>query len=204
MRRLARGAGLVVASHNRGKCAEIAALLAPFGLAVRAAADLGLAEPEETGADFAANARLKAVAAARACGVAALADDSGFCVAGLGGAPGVLSARWAREAGGFPAAMARVEAELGAGSPRAWFVCALALAWPDGESATFQGRVEGCAVFPPRGARGFGYDPIFRPLGGRLTYGELAPEAKESDSHRARAFAALSAACLPAACLPGP
>ncbi|MGC8470055.1 MAG: non-canonical purine NTP pyrophosphatase [Acetobacteraceae bacterium] len=197
MRRLAPGERLVIATHNGGKLAEIAALLAPFGLETAGAGALGLAEPEENGADFASNARLKAVAAAQASGVAALADDSGFCVAGLGGAPGVLSARWAREAGGFAAAMARVEAELGAGSPRAWFVCALALAWPDGESATFQGRIEGRAVFPPRGARGFGYDPIFRPLGERLTYGEMAPEAKEATSHRARAFAALRAACLP-------
>lgn len=196
-RRLLPGEPLVIATHNPGKLREIAALLAPFGVNCRSAGELGLPEPEETGADFAANARLKARAAAAASGLPALADDSGFSVAGLAGAPGLQSARWAGERRDFAAAMARVERELGPGSPRAWFTCALALAWPDGESATFQGRVEGQAVFPPRGALGFGYDPIFLPLGGTLTYGEMAPEAKERDSHRARAFAALRAACLP-------
>ena len=196
-RRLAGGTRLVLASHNPGKLAEIAALLAPFGLAATSAAAFGLAEPAEDAPDFIGNARIKALAAARATGLPALADDSGFCVAALRGAPGVLSARWAGPGKDFAAAMARVQQVLGAAADRrAWFVAALCLAWPDGATASFQGRVDGVAVWPPRGSRGFGYDPMFRPLGGEATFGEMAPAAKEAISHRARAFAQLRAACL--------
>jgi XTP/dITP diphosphohydrolase len=196
-RQLARGERLLLASHNRGKLREIAALLAPFGVETISAADLGLPEPEETEADFAGNARLKALAAATAAGLPALADDSGFCVAALGGAPGVLSARWAGPSKDFAAAMARVAAEVGdAPDRRAWFVCALSLAWPDGETATYMGRVEGSFCWPPRGSFGFGYDPVFLPSGSALTYGEMAPDDKHAGSHRARAMAQFSAACL--------
>ena len=199
MIRLQRGARLVLASHNPGKLVEIAALLAPFGITPVSAAALGLAEPEETGADFVANARIKARAAARAAGTVALADDSGFAVAALGGAPGVVSARWAGPAKDFGAAMARVAREVGDHPDRrAWFTAALCLAWPDGGTACFQGRVDGTLAWPPRGTHGFGYDPIFRPDGYAETFGEMAPAAKEAISHRARAFAALRAACLPA------
>ena len=197
-RRLERGTRLVIATHNPGKLAEIAALLAPHGLEAISAGALGLAEPEETAPDFAGNARIKALAAAHGAGLPALADDSGFCVAALGGAPGVFSARWAGPGKDFAPAMARVNAELGAGADRrAWFTAALCLAWPEGETATFPGRMEGSAVWPPRGTRGFGYDPIFQPTGATETFGEMASEAKEAISHRARAFAQLRAACLP-------
>jgi len=197
-RRLPPGARLVVATHNPGKLREIAALLAPFGLTVTSAGALGLPEPEETAPDFAGNARLKALAAARASGLPALADDSGFCLAALGGAPGVISARWASPEKDFAAAMARAERELaGSADRRAWFTAALCLAWPDGETATFLGRVHGTAIWPPRGARGFGYDPMFVPSGGSETFGEMDPEAKHAISHRAQAFAQLRAACLP-------
>lgn len=196
-RRLPAGARLVLASHNRGKLAEIAELLAPHGVEVVSAGALGLPEPEETEPDFAGNARLKALAAASASGLPALADDSGFCVAALGGQPGVLSARWAGPEKDFSAAMARVEREAGDHADRrAWFVCALCLGWPDGHSETFIGRVDGTRVWPPRGARGFGYDPIFVPAGEALTYGEMEPAAKHASSHRARAFAQLVAACF--------
>ena len=196
-RRLVRGQRLVLASHNPGKLREIADLLTPYGVEVVSAGALGLPEPVEDAPDFAGNARLKARAAADACGLPALADDSGFCVAGLDGAPGIYSARWAGPAKDFAAAMARVQAELGAGDRRAWFICALALAWPGGPDTVFQGRVDGTAVWPPRGALGFGYDPMFLPDGAALTYGEMDPAEKHATSHRARAFAALTAACLP-------
>jgi XTP/dITP diphosphohydrolase len=196
-RRLARGARLVLASHNPGKLAEIAALLAPHGVELVSAGALGLPEPEETAPDFAGNARLKALAAATAAGLPALADDSGFCVAALGGAPGVQSARWAGPGKDFAAAMARVQRELGdAADRRAWFVCVLCLAWPDGHAETFEGRVDGAVVWPPRGGRGFGYDPIFVPDGAGETYGEMDPAAKTATSHRARAFARLLAAAF--------
>jgi XTP/dITP diphosphohydrolase len=196
-RRLARGARLVIASHNPGKLREILVLLAPHGVECVAAASLGLDEPEETAADFVGNARLKALAAARAAGLPALADDSGFSVAALGGAPGVVSARWAGPAKDFSLAMARVQAEIAGGEDRrAWFTAALCLAWPDGETASFLGRVEGTAIWPPRGTRGFGYDPMFVPLGGDRTYGEIEPDEKHATSHRARAFAQLLAACF--------
>ena len=206
---LANGSRLVLASHNKGKLRELAALLAPFGIDLVSAASLGLPEPEETAPDFAGNAQLKARAAAMASGLPALADDSGFCVAALGGAPGVLSARWAELGVGvgakvgvgagrdFGAAMARVYAEAaGAADRRAWFVCTLCLAWPDGSTATYLGRVEGGFVWPPRGALGFGYDPMFVPAGGTRTYGEIEPDQKHATSHRARAMAQFTAACL--------
>ncbi len=195
-RRLAPGSRLVLATHNPGKVVELAALLRSHAVDVVSAGELGLPEPDETAPDFAGNARLKAVAAT-AAGSPALADDSGFCVAALGGAPGVLSARWAGPGKDFRAAMQRVWAEAGHGADRrAWFVCALCLAWPDGETATFLGRAEGEMVWPPRGDRGFGYDPMFRPLDGAQTYGEMAPDAKHAISHRAAAMAQLLAACF--------
>ena len=197
-RRLERGSRLVIATHNPGKLAEIAVLLAPHGLEAVSAGALGMAEPEETAPDFVGNARIKALAAAHGSGLPALADDSGFCVAALGGQPGVFSARWAGPGKDFAPAMARVNAELATSTDRrAWFTAALCLAWPDGETATFLGRVEGSAIWPPRGTRGFGYDPIFLPDGATETFGEMAPDAKEAISHRARAFAQLRAACLP-------
>jgi len=196
-RRLERGARLVLASHNPGKLAEIAALLAPHGITVTSAAALGLPEPEEDAPDFSGNARLKALAAARAANLPALADDSGFCVAALAGRPGIHSARWAGPRRDFSAAMARVQSELGENPDRsAWFICALALAWPDGHTETFLGRIDGSAIWPPRGTNGFGYDPMFVPSGKTLTFGEMTAAEKEADTHRARAFAALRAACL--------
>jgi XTP/dITP diphosphohydrolase len=197
--RLRRGTSLVLASHNPGKLVEIAALLAPFAITPVSAGRLGLAEPEETGADFVANAQIKARSAARAAGMVALADDSGFAVAALGGAPGVVSARWAGPGKDFRVAIARVAGAV-ADHPdrRAWFTAALCLAWPDGTTATFQGRVDGTLALPPRGTRGFGYDPIFVPQARAETFAEMDPAAKEAISHRARAFAALRAACLPA------
>jgi XTP/dITP diphosphohydrolase len=196
-RRLPAGSRLVIASHNAGKLREIAELIAPRGVECVSAAALGLSEPEETAPDFVGNARLKAVAAARASGLPALADDSGFSVAALGGAPGVVSARWAGPARDFSLAMRRVQTAIGANPDRrAWFTAALALAWPDGETATFLGRVEGTAIWPPRGERGFGYDPMFVPRGEARTYGEMDPAEKHATSHRARAFAQLLAACF--------
>ena len=195
--RLSRGMRLVLASHNAGKLREIAELLSPTGIELVSAGTLGLVEPEETAADFAGNAQLKASLAARASGLPALADDSGFCVGALAGAPGVLSARWAGPNKDFAAAMARVHELAGdAADRRAWFVCTLCLAWPGGETATFLGRVEGHMVWPPRGDRGFGYDPIFVPQGGMLTYGEMDPAAKHATSHRARAMAQFASAYL--------
>ena len=197
MMRLARGSRLVIATHNPGKLAEMAALLAPHGIDTVSAASLGLPEPEETAADFEGNARIKALAAARRAGLPALADDSGFSVAALGGAPGVVSARWAGPGRDFAVAMARVERELGSSRDRrAWFTSVLCLALPGGETACFSGRVDGEVCFPPRGTHGFGYDPIFVPAGATLTFGEMLPAAKEAISHRSLAFAAFAAACL--------
>ena len=197
-RRLIRGGKLVIATHNPGKLREILSLVAPFGVAVTSAGELDLPEPEEDAPDFFGNARIKALAAARGAGLPALADDSGFCVAALGGAPGVLSARWAGPDKNFAPAMARVWAEIGDNADRrAWFVAALCLAWPDGHTATFLGRVDGTLVWPPRGTHGFGYDPIFVPAGGTMTFGEMDPAEKHAVSHRARAFAQLIGACLP-------
>jgi XTP/dITP diphosphohydrolase len=196
-RKLAPGSRLVIATHNPGKLAEISELLAPHGVGAVSAGELGLPEPDETAPDFVGNARLKALAAAAATGLPALADDSGFCVAALGGAPGIYSARWAGPAKDFAAAMQRVHFEVAESSDtRAWFVSALCLAWPDAHTETFFGRVDGTWTWPPRGGLGFGYDPMFVPAGSALTYGETAPEDKHATSHRARAFRQMLAACL--------
>ena len=212
MRTLTAGTRLVVASHNPGKIREFRALLAPFRIEVISAGELGLPEPEETGDTFAENARIKALAAAIAAQLPALSDDSGLEVAALDGAPGVVSARWAGPGKDFGAAMARVERELqgkGAGiasstnsSPgvvaavggavanqrRANFTAALCLAWPDGAAEVFEGKVFGTLVWPPRGNRGFGYDPMFLADGEKETFGEMDPDRKHAISHRARAF----------------
>ena len=190
------GDTLVIASHNRGKVGEIAELLRPYARDFRSAGDLGLPEPEETGATFAANAEIKARAAA-AGGFVALADDSGLAVPALGGRPGIHSARWGGPERDFLVAMGRVHDELGASADRsAYFVCALALAWPDGHCETVEGRVDGTLVWPPRGANGFGYDPIFVPDGYDLTFGELPAATKHALSHRADAFRRLVARCF--------
>lgn len=208
-RRLA-GEKLVVASHNPGKLREIRELLEPFGIETVSAGELGLPEPEETGVTFAENAAIKAHAAARAARLPALADDSGFCIAGLDGAPGVLSARWAGPDKDFGRAMRNAEEMLqakGAGSPegrRSWFVAALCLAWPDGHEEAVEGRVDGTFVWPPRGHQGFGYDPVFLPDGHDRTFGEMSASEKhgwkpgeaEGLSHRARAFARLVGRCF--------
>ncbi|HLI10146.1 MAG TPA: RdgB/HAM1 family non-canonical purine NTP pyrophosphatase [Alphaproteobacteria bacterium] len=191
------GERLVIATHNAGKLREIGDLLRPYAAEMIGAGALGLPEPEETGTSFVANAELKARAAARANGMPALADDSGLVVPALGGAPGIYSARWAGPGRDFAAAMARVEAELaGKADRRAHFVCALSLAWPDGHVESVEGRAEGRLVFPPRGDKGFGYDPIFLPAGHDLTYGEMEPAVKHAISHRAAAFRKLIAACF--------
>jgi len=188
---------LVVASHNPGKVVEITALLAPFDVDVVSAATLGLAEPEETGKSFMENAELKARAAARAAALPSLADDSGLAVFALDGAPGIYSARWAGPDKDFAKAMQRVEREVaGKDDRRAQFVCALSLCWPDGHCETFEGHVDGTLVWPPRGGRGFGYDPVFLPAGGSRTFGEMDPDAKHAISHRADAFRQLVAACF--------
>jgi non-canonical purine NTP pyrophosphatase (RdgB/HAM1 family) len=196
-RKLARGETLVLASHNPGKLKEIEALLQPHGIAVRSAAALGLPEPEENAPDFAGNARIKALAAAKASKRPALSDDSGFCVAALDGAPGVLSARWAGPAKDFAAAMQTVNQRVGDNPDRrAWFIAALCLAWPDGHTETFLGRIDGTIAWPPRGDQGFGYDPMFQPADSQQTFGEMAADAKHTVSHRARAFAQVLASCL--------
>ncbi len=190
---------LVIASHNAGKVREIAELLATFGVTVVSAAALGLPEPEETGTTFAENAELKARAAAQGSGLPALADDSGLAVHALGGEPGIHSARWAETGSGrdFGVAMEKVEAALtGKADRSAHFACVLALAWPDGHVESFAGRVDGTLVWPPRGVRGFGYDPVFRPDGYDVTFGEMDPAKKHAISHRADAFAKLVAACF--------
>jgi XTP/dITP diphosphohydrolase len=201
MRKLLPGK-LVIASHNQGKVREIRALLAPFGIEPVSAGDLGLAEPEETEDSFAGNALIKARASALGSGLVALADDSGLCVAALGGAPGVYTADWAETPSGrdWYLAMAKVEEKLSALGPdvdrSAAFVCTLALAWPDGESAVFEGRVEGALTWPPRGEMGFGYDPVFVPTGYTQTFAELDPETKHKISHRADAFEKLVAVAI--------
>lgn len=192
------GARIVVATHNPGKARELAEILENrFELVT--AGQLGLAEPEETETTFEGNALLKARAAARASGLVALADDSGLSVTALGGAPGIFSARWAGETKDFSIAMTRIEAELaalGSGDCSAWFTCALAVAWPDGPAVVVEGRLDGDLTFPPRGDRGFGYDPIFVPKGRTETFGEMDPLMKDAMSHRALAFAQLRAAVL--------
>ena len=182
---------LVIASHNPGKVEEIAALLAPFAVETIPAGALGIPEPEETGDSFEANAALKARAAAEVSGLPALADDSGLVVPALGGAPGIYSARWAGPAKDFQVAMERVHRELGDKDRSARFVAVLALALPGDREELFRGEVEGSLTWPPRGDRGFGYDPMFIPRGGNLTFGEIDPEEKHRISHRARAFAKL-------------
>ncbi|MBL8696869.1 MAG: RdgB/HAM1 family non-canonical purine NTP pyrophosphatase [Alphaproteobacteria bacterium] len=190
---------LVIASHNPGKVREIGDLLAPFSVEAVSAGALGLPEPEETGSTFEANAELKAHAAARASGLPSLADDSGLCVVALDGAPGIYSARWAGPTKDFALAMRKVEDGLaGKSDRRAHFVAVLSLAWPDGHVETFRGEVHGTLAWPPRGTRGFGYDPIFVPTGSDLTFGEFDPAAKHAVSHRAVAFARLIAACFAA------
>ncbi len=196
------GPRLVAATHNAGKLAELRALLGDAPITLVSAAELGLPEPEETEASFLGNARIKAHAAARASGLPALADDSGIEIDGLGGAPGVHTADWATTAQGrdFVLAMSRAWDALEAARapyPRtARFRCTLVLAWPDGEEATFEGRIEGECVWPMRGAEGHGYDPMFRPLGSDLTLGEMTAAEKNRISHRADAFAKFRAACL--------
>jgi XTP/dITP diphosphohydrolase len=200
---------LVIATHNPGKLVEMRDLLAPYGIVAVSAGELGIGEPEETGSSFRANARIKAEAATHATGLPAFADDSGLVVDALDGAPGIHSARWAGPTKDFAGAMARIEAELaarGAASPadrRAHFVSALCVAWPDGHAEEFEARVDGTLVWPPRGTRGFGYDPMFQPDGHALTFGEMSAEEKhglppqgKGLSHRARAFLALAQACL--------
>ena len=189
--KLPRGSQLVVASHNPGKVREIKALLGPHGIEPVSAKELGLPEPEETGATFAANAELKARAATNAGHHPALADDSGLWVNALDGAPGIYSARWAGPAKDFGVAMARVEKELLEKKARdysAKFVCALSLAMPHGEVKTFEGEIHGRLTFPPKGQRGFGYDPIFVADGFEQTFGEIDPHVKNAMSHRAKAF----------------
>ncbi|WP_292960048.1 RdgB/HAM1 family non-canonical purine NTP pyrophosphatase [Novosphingobium sp. UBA1939] len=206
-RHLARGK-LVIATHNKGKLREIQALLAPYGVECLSAGELGLPEPAETGTTFVENALIKARAAAEAASLPALADDSGLCVAALGGAPGVYTADWAEAASyeGGPGrdwymAMGKVEGKLceqGPDTPRdGYFACVLAIAWPDGASAVYEGRAHGTLTWPPRGTLGFGYDPVFVPAGGTRTFAELDAEEKHRISHRADAFAKLVAEQFP-------
>jgi XTP/dITP diphosphohydrolase len=201
-RKLAPGR-VVAATHNPGKARELSALLAEAGFTTISAAELGLAEPEETADTFRGNAELKALAAARAANEPALADDSGLACDGLAGAPGIYSARWAGPSKDFRSAMLKVEEALQAEtSPdgeverRASFVCALSLAWPDGHVESFEGEVRGQLVWPPRGDKGFGYDPIFVPEGETETFGEMAPEKKLPMTHRSIAFQRLKAFLL--------
>ena len=191
------GGRLVIASHNPGKVGEIDDLLRPFGIEAAAAEAFGLDEPEEIETSFSGNARLKAIAAARGSGLPALADDSGLVVDALGGAPGIHSARWAGKDRDFDVAIGRVLRELGtSANRRARFVCALALAWPDGHCEIFEGRVEGAIAKEKRGRRGFGYDPIFLPEGSPITFGEMEPRLKHAISHRAVAFRKLVEGCI--------
>jgi XTP/dITP diphosphohydrolase len=196
MSRLFTGDTLVIASHNRGKVREIAELLGAYVAHFPSAGELGLPEPEETEHTFIGNAELKARAAASGSGLPALADDSGLVVPALDGAPGIFSARWAGPDRDFSFAMRRIETELGDGDPSAYFVCALSLAWPDGHAESVEGRIHGRLVFPGRGDRGFGYDPIFIPAGRDLTFAEIDPDEKHRISHRADAFAQLVARCF--------
>jgi len=186
---------IVVASHNEGKVREIRDLLSPFGVETVSAGELGLPEPEETEATFAGNAELKARAAAEASGLPALSDDSGLAVDALGGNPGIYAARWAEkpscEGGGrdFDMAMWHVQDQMGGGVRTARFICALCLAFPKGEAKIYEGKVEGEIIWPPRGDKGFGYDPIFQAIGDKFTFAEIEPEDKHAKSHRADAFA---------------
>jgi XTP/dITP diphosphohydrolase len=190
------GDTLVIASHNKGKVREIALLLGAYVAHFPSAGELNLPEPEETESTFTGNAALKARAAAAGSGLPALADDSGLVVPALGGAPGIHSARWAGPTKDFAIAMERVRQELGDKDPSAHFVCALSLAWPDGQEETVEGKVFGRLVFPPRGLKGFGYDPIFIPDGHGITFAEMEPDDKHRMSHRADAFAQLVERCF--------
>jgi XTP/dITP diphosphohydrolase len=197
---------LVIATHNPGKLRELCDLLAPYGIEAVSAGELGLAEPDETGTSFRENARIKAVAATKASGLPAFADDSGLAVEALNGAPGIHSARWAGPQKDFAGAMQKIETmlrECNAADRRAHFVSALCVAWPDGHVEEFEGRVDGTLVWPPRGEQGFGYDPIFMPHGHERTFGEMSADEKhglppkgKGLSHRARAFLKLAEACL--------
>jgi len=200
---------VVIATHNPGKLAELRELLAPYGIAAQSAGELGLSEPKETGKTFAANARIKAMAAAKATDRPAFADDSGLVVDALGGEPGIHSARWAGPDKDFRFAMNRIQTRLiergarNAAQRRAHFIAALCLAWPDGHVEQFEGRVDGVAAWPPRGDQGFGYDPLFLPDGFDRTFGQMSAEEKhglppkgKGLSHRARAFMKLADACL--------
>ena len=191
------GGRLVIASHNPGKVREIGALLQPFDADVVSAGELGLPEPVEDGDSFIANAVIKARAAAEGSGLPALADDSGLAVTALNGDPGIYSARWAGPDKDFDMAMQQVLDALGDAADRsAHFVCALALAWPDGHVESFEGTVHGNLVWPPRGSHGFGYDPIFLPDGETEAFGEMDPDRKHAISHRADAFRKLVAGCF--------
>lgn len=192
---------IVIATHNPGKVPEIAGLLDGYAQRFYNAKELNLPEPVEDGDTFIANAKIKALSAATRSGKVALADDSGLSVTALDGAPGIYSARWAIVGAGpdkdFSLAMKKVEEELGDSSDRsAAFICALAIAWPDGHTESFEGRVDGQLTFPPRGTKGFGYDPIFVPNGHEITFAEMEPEAKRDMSHRADAFAKLVDGCM--------
>ena len=200
---------VIIATHNPGKLAEMRELLAPYNIAATSAAELNLPEPDETGTTFAANARIKAMAAANATGRAAFADDSGLCVDALGGNPGIYSARWAGPDKDFRGAMNQIQTlliEKGATKPeqrRAHFVAALCIAWPDGHVEEVEGRVDGVVIWPPKGTAGFGYDPLFLPDGHERTFGEMTADEKHGLppkgmglSHRARAFVMLAKACL--------
>jgi XTP/dITP diphosphohydrolase len=197
MRRKLTSGRLVVATHNPGKLAEINDLVGSHGVEAVSAASLGISAPDETETSFAGNARLKAEHSAKVSGLPALSDDSGLCVDALDGEPGVHSARWAGAAKDFALAMRNVEEKLQAkgaitpGARRAHFICALCLAWPDGYGEIFEGRVDGTLVWPPRGSKGFGYDPMFMPDGCIWTFGEMEPTVKHKMSHRARAFRVL-------------
>lgn len=191
------GKKLVIASHNAGKIREIGELLAPFGVEVMSAGDMGVEEPEETGLTFIDNAILKAKISAEATDLPALADDSGLSVTALDGAPGIYSARWAGNPRDFNMAMERVHSELGDNPDRsAKFICALALAWPDGHVEVFEGKVEGDITWPQRGEKGFGYDPIFQPKGHEISFAEMEPAKKHEMSHRADAFKQLVDRCF--------
>ena len=193
------GNKLVIATHNVGKMREIEALFAGFDFTIVSAKSLGLAEPRETEDSFIGNAVLKARAAALESGMAALADDSGLSVAALNGAPGVYSARWAGPNRDFNIAMTAVREALlktQSDDTRAEFICALALVWPDGQAVSVEGKIQGVLKFPPRGTRGFGYDPIFQPHGHNISFGEMDPDTKHAISHRADAFAKLISRCF--------
>lgn len=181
---------LVIASHNEGKVREIRELLAPYSMKVISAGEAGVDEPEETGTTFAENAELKARNTAMKAKLPALADDSGLVIPALGGQPGIYSARWAGPNKDFTVAFARIQEELPAGEKNAaaYFVCTLSLCMPDGKTHTFEGRIDGTLIFPPRGEKGFGYDPIFIPNGYAISFAEIDPAEKNRISHRARAF----------------